>query len=281
MNGVTTAIQSGAGIPGLFDSQILFKGTPSTRVENGFLLLRQRVNLYRFDGDVWWEVKKGKRTDYQCQPWPDKEWLNFLFVFRYICEDYWNRQHALWFQPPATFTALNVPFAKPTHRPNLQSAYEMDVRDFKRNPHQNPHMTVQVLRLKDSEFDYRSYVNRSTGDVVLTNRDIRETNRDYWWGPFFQDSFVQITALHENAHMLGEDHVGRRLKYPECGGKDSNGDICYGRNAHDKGELSGVGLRWVQAYDRPWRSRIALHTNTDENAWVASRQAVAPQPLAP
>jgi hypothetical protein len=279
MNGVTTTLQSGPGIPGRFDSQILFKGTPSTRVENGFLLLRQRVNLYRFDGDVWWEVKNGTRVNYACQPWPDKEWQNFLFVFRYICEDYWNRQHPLWFVPPATFTALDVPFAKPTHRPNFQTAYEMDVRDFKRNAHQNPHMTVQVLRLKDGEFDYRSYVNQSSGDVVLTNRDIRETKRDYWWGPFFQDSYVQVTALHENGHMLGEGHVGRRLQYPECR-KDSNAEICYGRDARDKGELEGVGLRWVQAYDRPWRTRIALHTNTNQNVWVTS-QAVAPRPLHP
>jgi len=280
MNGVTTALQSGAGIPGRFDSQILFKGSPSTHVENGFLLIRQRVNLYRFEGDVWWEVNNGKRVNYACQRWSDKEWQNFLFVFRFICEDYWNRQHSLWFQPSAAFTALNVPFALPTHRPNFQSAYEMDVRDFKRSPHQTPHMSVSVMRLKDGEMDYRSYVNRGSGQVVLTNRDIHETKRDYWWGPFFQDSYVQVTALHENLHMLGEDHVGRRLKYPECR-RDSNGEICYGRDARDKGELSGVGLRWVQAYDRPWRTRIALHTNTNQNAWVTSRQAVAPQPLDP
>jgi hypothetical protein len=139
-------------------------------------------------------------------------------------------------------------------------------------------MRVTVLRLKDGEWDYRSFVNWSTGQAVLTNRDIKESKYDAWWGPFFLDRHVKITALHENLHMLGEDQVGIRLQYPQCR-KDGNAEICYGKNALDRGELAGAGLRWMQAYDRPWRVRIARHTNTNENDWTTSVKPVAPQPL--
>jgi hypothetical protein len=37
---------------------------------------------------------------------------------------------------------------------------------------------------------------------MLTNRDIKESKYDAWWGPFFLDRHVKITALHENLQML-------------------------------------------------------------------------------
>jgi hypothetical protein len=276
MKGVVVKVAAAPAVAGRFDSQVLFKGRPSTSVENGFLLLRQRVNLYRFEGDEWWEVDQGKKVSYACQPWSDEEWRKFLFVFRFICEDYWVRQHPVWLEPPASFTALNVPFARPTHRPNFQSAYEMDIRDFKRNPHHDPHMSVNVLRLKDDVPGFRSYVNRSAGQAALTNRDIDESNYVHWWGPFMLDSHVQVTAVHENWHMLGGDHVGTRLRYPECR-KHPNEGICYGKTALDRGELAGEGLRWAPAYDEPWRERIALHTDTDPDDWGASPRSVPPR----
>ena len=86
--------------------------------------------------------------------------------------------------------------------------------------------------------------------AVLTNRDIKEETHTHRWGPWVLDEHVQVTAVHEQSHMLGLPHVGERNHYPQCK-KDRNGEICYGWNETDRDELSGMGMHWAPIYDRP------------------------------
>jgi hypothetical protein len=230
------------------------------RAVNCVLRIELKIWLVRLDVTTFTR----KNQTYRCRHWTDQEWRDFVFLYRHICEHYWNNRW--WLQPPANFSELDLPLGRPTHRPNIKCELKLEIvttRAARR------HHRIRVVRLADDEREMRSasrtYDNR---DNNPRSRHSSRTGHDY----------IQIPAVHEVAHLLNLHHpeVGR---VRQCTA-DGNRDICYGRDHATRSELTGWGMSFTDRHAQPWLDRIADHTMTRPRAWTLLRGWAPPESLA-
>jgi hypothetical protein len=243
-----------------FDSKLEF---PNARgVANAILRVEIRLLMARVDGNSF---TRGGRT-YRTRSWTGAEWRNFLWHYKHIVEHYWNNR--FWLQPADNFSGIDLPLARPTHRPNV--ACQLQVI-YVANATERRHARIRVVHMADGEPTMRSNA------ITLDNRDV-ETR--YIQVARLERTYIQIPAVHEMAHLLGIHHPGRAYGYGECR-TNMNRDICYGRTGPHRDELSGSGMAFSSdRYADPWRRRIDDHTGIPSGNWTLLRSAEPPRPLA-
>ena len=192
MRGITVRIPRGGRAEGRYESRLYFPGQPSTRIENGIIQIDQRIQFIPYMGSTF----ERRDKTYRCARWDRREWNNFRFLFLHIVRHWWNEVYRVWLQPFGPFDTLDVPFIRPTHRPNYKTAYNVIKAGATGPP---PDVRILGVRLADGEDRFRSSVSGDRSRAVLSNRDVRAEHRG---------RLPHITALHESSHMVGVEHPG-------------------------------------------------------------------------
>ncbi len=231
-----------------FDSRLEIPD--STRPANCNIWLELRLLLVQVNGTTFTR----NNSTYRTQAWDSGEWNRFRYLYKHICEHWWS--HQFWYRPPASFNDMNLPLARPTHRPNFQCRLRIYLVQ---NATERRHARIRCVRLADDERAMRSHSR------LYDNRDILLSR---------PRGVPHITAVHEVGHLLRLAHPGVREGVAECQA-DGNASVCYEPHT----EAMGAGLEMIDAYASPWLQRLAQQTHTAEADWTLFRQAVSPVSL--
>ena len=224
---------------------------PRNAQDNAELTLYMRVHIYDGFNDTAITTKaadgksgQAKDTDnhaYTVYPWPVDRfrlWRNNLIE---TARKFWHGK--FWLVTPASYSKLDWPQGKPTHRPNVWCRFELTQADK-----------------ADAHF--------SIASVYLGKSPTR--NSDFRANLFLYDSDDSLnTKKHEVGHLLGLAHPGGR----------SNNNAAYNDRPGYPSDVMGAGKRIYCHHALPWQKAIAMITETTASDWKVSLIKVPPKPL--
>ena len=245
---------------------------PSERNISGLsILLRVHLNPFNPAAGTTEGSIREDNILYKFQHWKPAEFQTFQNLFKRDAEFYLNWPNmGLWLMPSplerlpdAAAEMQALKHARPLS-PRFGPVVQCGLTVILVDTAAKSHVSFDVLRLKDGEPDFRSYVtNRANrrDQGMLTHRDV---NYGQASGP---NGTPQNVVAHEIGHVLNLDHINR--KHPRC--VRGNEDICYGaRGTAQRRNWQGEGNLVTTANAMPWLRAIYRHTSS--LVWVATDQ---------
>lgn len=214
---------------------------PAQPADNWTLTIVLRVELLFLNpADVpGGSIEDTDQVRFPIRDWTADERRQYASRFQYHCQRYWDNR--FWLETPRSFSELNWPPNRPTHRPNVWCRFQLELVTG-----QASHARPRVVHLLDGE--RRSFRSHST---LYDHRDVEAANG-------------QVAVIHEVGHLLRMPHSGQH--YPSC---VTHGQYCYGRAPSERQNAMGSGMLFDPTNALPWQLRIARHTATDEKHWPA------------
>lgn len=172
-------------------------------VDNHVLLIKLRLHLIQVTTiDNWKIIPKG----FNAEPfrWSVPEWTEFQSKLK-SWATFWHKRFVL--VPPDDAKEFSYgswsPF-KPTYMPNVECHFELEFTGSS-----DRHWEVKVLKSGEKIIED---ANTGKGSVELDSKDADPTlgvERD-------GARLMQVAAVHELGHMLGQPHAGALLKTTDC-----------------------------------------------------------------
>jgi hypothetical protein len=222
---------------------------------NADLTLYLRIHFQKIDptaGSNTYRDYDG--TAVPIRAWLPQEWSRWKGRFLSDCQRRWDGN--FWLMPPATYTRLNYPPARPTHRCNLYCRFQISEQS---SPN-GAHAVIPVVRVDGNHF-FRSHM------LLYSNRDLRAERLTR--GSMF------YTHVHEIGHLIGLDHPGNSLTGCTSGAENA----CYASGDGDDRGVMGRGSRIYARHAQPWRKAAAALTGVAEAQWTVSTTRAYPSRL--
>jgi len=216
--------------------------------------------------------RSANRRWFLVRDWRPQEWNSFVADFERVTEQFWSGKFML--VPPAGYDGLNWPRSHPTHRPNVITHLDANIRprtNMALYPYVNGWRPVAVWKLA-TRMDLPGSGVRLPGSMQASARDIGLRDfRSSASTMIRADAYANggRTAIHEAGHLTGQRHPGqwRHVNAPGC--RDDDGaPACYaGTRPEHAANIMGSGTGILPENADPWRSFMAEHTGTTESDW--------------
>jgi hypothetical protein len=206
---------------------------------------------------------------YTIQRWNPAEWASFKLGYKREVENFLNwPTMGLWLLPGSIGHTeydeeirefINPRPISPRFRPTVQCGISVTIVPARNQSH----VTYGVLRLKDSQPDFREYDSNAYNERdggMLTNRALMH------WPPKRAHA-PQSAVSHELGHALNLDHINNNDPCCVTGWEH----ICYGRpGTPQRKDLMGGGNNVSTADAIPWLR--AINWMTSWTAWSPTVQ---------
>jgi hypothetical protein len=219
------------------------------------------------------------------------EFKTYMRRFQQGAQHFWDRR--FWLIPPATFTDFDFKAGGARYRPNVYCRFRMWVQDT--GGFYNVEADAYRLDLPPSvtQSPFRSYAAGPGLTGKFSNLDV--VQQVY---PLIKDdqgrphTYHQFTNDHETGHMLGMDHAAKLFpalnwaEFKALLGVLTSKDGFNSRNGYGEGyrpevggNIMGDGHARSPVNALPWQHRMAVHTHTRVDQWVATDRHVLPRKL--
>lgn len=239
---------------GAFDADL----SPDVRnaTTNADLTLYIRINFQQIDPTATSRTyRDSDGTAVPIRAWRPGEFAQWKKRFLTGCRNKWHGK--FWLLTPATYTNLNWPLARPTHRCNLYCRFEISEQATP----EGAHAVIPVVHVDGRHF-FRS-------DMLLYSNNDLQAERLTRGSNFF-------THVHEIGHLIGLEHPGHGRPGCTTGGEA----VCYASADGDTRGVMGMGSVIRAEYAQPWRRAASILTGVKQASWTVSLQRAFPRPLA-
>lgn len=234
------------------------------------------------------QIQDSDRRRFLVRNWRPQEWASFVADFETVTERFWSRKFML--VPPAGYDGMNWPRTRPTHRPNVITHLDANIRPrsgMALYPYVDGWRPISVWKLA-TRLDLPGSGVRLPGSMPASAREIGQRDfRSSASTMIRADAYANggRTAIHETGHLTGQRHPGqwRHVHAPGCR-HDDGAPACYaGTRPEHAANIMGSGTGILPENADPWRSFMVEHTGTAEGDWrvfVMTSGAAIPTPVA-
>lgn len=217
--------------------------------------------------------------------WRPSEWTSFVAEFERVTEGFWSRRFML--IPPSSYDGLDWPQRRSTHRPNVITHLDVNIRAQTGRRHYGYEIgwyPVSIWKLA-TRLDLPGGGIRLPMEIAAAAVNIGRRFRSASHMMVREDAFVRRgrTAIHEVGHLTMQRHPGlwRHVRVPGCH-EEPNRHACYvGTRPEHEDNIMGLRRGLLPQNVDPWRSFVAEATSTREDDWgvymMDSREPM-PQP---
>jgi hypothetical protein len=188
------------------------------------------------------------------QKWKTGEFERFTKNLVTGAQRYWNG--VFWLQTPKSYSGLNYPDQRATHRCNLYCRFELELAPTEADAH----YTIAVVRAQDGE-TFRSHSRLYSQNDIKSERLIPRSTAKFW------------THFHEVGHLLGLGHVG-------TGGHTNvhgdNSASAYGVTQNEMQDVMGKGSARHAWHATPWQQAAEAFTGVKASEWKAFQNHILP-----